>query len=125
MPRTFEFEVRGVGGAAGEELERWLREEVERVPELRVHSATRDDAVGLTGGEIAIIFVVSALGSATADGLRDHLGAAVRRVAAATGARLRLLLPAAETEQEEDSRDDSAELAKMRDAYLARHVRDR
>jgi hypothetical protein len=123
MPSTIKFEVRGAA-CDEKEIEGLLREEIEKTAEVRVQSVSGEIAHGLTSEEIAITFVASALGSAIGPVLRDHIGAAVAAVAAATGTRLRVILPPAETEQEEEIADDSDELAKMRDAYMARHFRN-
>lgn len=109
MDRQIEFEVRG-DAAGATRLEPLLREQFENVPELRVESSAVDRAMGMSGEEIAITFVVSLLASTVVHVIRNRIDAAVRAVGDATGTHLRLLFPSptyAESEGSGDGADAS------------------
>lgn len=90
-PSQGEFEVRVKSDANLDEIQKQLAEEIGRIPDLRVDSVNRISPFGMSGGDIAISFVVSVLSSAAVHVFRNQIDDMAKKVSGSTRAALRVI----------------------------------
>lgn len=84
MNNTIEFEVRLPAGADIELIEATLRAELSKLAESRQVQVQHSQALGMTGPDIAIGFVISFAASVIASRYRDEIDAILDKTASTT-----------------------------------------
>lgn len=81
MEHDYVFEIRLPPSADADQIDEVLRRTLEERGKVSVLSASRDEALGMTGGEILISYVVSLAASVTVEMYKDEIRSAVRTTA--------------------------------------------